>query len=87
MLHCIRLTSGKYNLVIILLVLEVSAKKTIDKIAFLYICHYGGSVRTWQLLQATVVVADDSTHAQEHIRRRHVKAHAICVVHLCVGII
>ena len=39
----------KYNVVIILLVLEVSAKNTIDTIAFLYICHHGGSVRTWYI--------------------------------------
>ena len=56
MLHCIRLTSGKYNLVIKLLVLEVSAKKTIDKIAFLYICHYGVSVRTWCIYTYSTVV-------------------------------
>ena len=41
----------KYNLVIRLglLVLEVSAKKAINNIVFLYIYHYGGSVRTWRI--------------------------------------
>ena len=37
---------NKCNLVIILLVVEVSATKAIDKITFLYIYHYDGSVRT-----------------------------------------
>ena len=55
-LHCIQLTSGKYNLVSILLVLEVSAKKTIDKIVFLYICHYGRSVWTWCIYTYSTVV-------------------------------
>ena len=46
MQHGVWLRSDKCNLVIILLVVEVSATKAIDKIAFLYIYHYGGSVRT-----------------------------------------